>query len=244
MPKDPLRPLRLRWDDLRDPGAATGRLRRPELDAAPTSGTPRFLGRVRDAGAIPTTSDRVFLVNPARLGGGESEGATAGVAVDSSRSIPVAVVGAIVPKAGDLIQAFAVGGRWVAAMHRSSPIPVCGTCTAPQRDLVVSWTNALLGSGTTPLIYNGADEWTSSCANHLIFRLICRDGTASFRVAYYTAGNCPGGQAATCTSPGQSPLGLSPSLSSCTPFMLQYNLGAGTCPTLASQGYTRFTVTA
>jgi hypothetical protein len=244
MPNDPLRPLRLRWDDLRDPGGPTGRLRCPELDATPTRGTPRFLGRVRDAGAIPTTSDRVFLVNPARLGGAESEGAAAAVAVDASRSIPVVVLGSIVPRAGDLIQAFAVGGRWVAEIQRSSPIPVCGGCIAPQRNLTVSWTNSLLGSGSTPMIYNGADEWTSDCTNYLVFRLICRDGAASFRVAYYTGGDCPNGQAAICTSPGQSPLGLTPSLSSCTPFLLQYALSGGSCPTLASQGYTRFTITA
>ncbi|AMV37375.1 hypothetical protein [Planctomyces sp. SH-PL62] len=243
MPSDPLRPLRLRWDDLRDPGAATGRQRVPALDAAPTRGTPRFVGRVRDAGAIPTATGRVFLVNPASLDGGESEGALATVAVDASRSVPVVVVGTKVPQAGDLIVAFAVGGRWIASLTGEPPSPVCGGCTAPRRDLTVSFTNSLLGPGSAVMAFNGVDEWTSGCVNQLTLRLICRNGQSSFQATYHTGTPCPGGQPVSCSSPGQAPLGLTPTGSSCTPFLLQFSLSAASCPSLAAQGYTRFTIT-
>jgi len=243
MPPDPTRPIRLRWGRLTEPVGPPGRPRTPELDAAPASATPRFLARIYDGGAMPAATGRVFLANPATLDGPEAEGAAAGVAFDASRPIPILVLGSVVPKAGDLVHAFAVGGRWVASLHAQAPPPDCGGCTAPQKDLTVSWANSLSGPGSTKMAFDGVDEWRSGCANQMRFRLSCRDGGATFQATYYSGGPCPSGQPSSCTGPGPSPLGLALSLSSCSPFLLQYDVSATTCPALASRGYNRFTIT-
>lgn len=111
---DPMRSLRLKWDDRRDPGIDRNRLRALGIGEPASRGAPRFVGRVHDAGAMPDRTDRVFLVHPVGLDGNETEGSEASPIVDSSRSIPVVVVGSRAPEAGELLLAVSVGGRWVA----------------------------------------------------------------------------------------------------------------------------------
>jgi len=122
MKRDPLRPIRLRWDDRRDPGIDRNRLRAPGLGAPASRGAPRFVGRIHDAGAIPDRTDRVYLAHPVRLDGAELEGGPASLVVDSSRSIPVVVIGSRSPEVGDLLVAVSVGGRWVADRLGSPPV--------------------------------------------------------------------------------------------------------------------------
>jgi len=122
MKRDPLRPLRLRWEDRRDPGIDRNRLRNSGLGEPAFPGAPRFVGQVFDAGAMPDRTDRVFLLHPVRLDGVESEGSGAGLIVDASRSIPVVVVGSRAPEAGDLLVAVSVGGRWVADRLGAPPL--------------------------------------------------------------------------------------------------------------------------
>lgn len=122
MKRDSLRPIRLRWDDRRDPGVDRNRLRAPGLGDPVSRGAPRFVGQVIDAGAIPDRVDRIFLVHPVRIDGGELEGDAASLTVDSSRTIPVVAVGSRPPELGDFVVAVSVGGRWVA--NRSGKIPL------------------------------------------------------------------------------------------------------------------------
>ncbi|WP_165251184.1 hypothetical protein [Paludisphaera soli] len=202
----------------------------------------RFLGRVVNGGAMSTLPDRYYLMEPIVPGGDESEGGTASFAA-AGAAIPVVFLKTR-PLAGERHVAHFAGGRWVADRPDPTGPISCGTCEIPRQNLIVSWTNALLGNGSTPLVFDGVNQWVSACANQLIIRLVCTDGVASFRVSYFTAGNCPSGSAATCQSPGQSPLGLTPDpASTCDPLYLRYTLNSGSCPTLASQGYTAFTVT-
>jgi len=121
MRRDPLRPLRLKWDDRRDPGIDRNRLRAPGLGDPGSRGAPRFVGQVFDAGAMPNRVDRVFLVHPVRFDGPELQGSAASPTVDASRAIPVVVVGSRAPEAGDLLVAVAVGGRWVAERRGKPP---------------------------------------------------------------------------------------------------------------------------
>ncbi|OJW18800.1 MAG: hypothetical protein BGO49_17405 [Planctomycetales bacterium 71-10] len=241
MPNDPLRSLRLRWDELLGPGPHTGRIRSPELDSSPAPVTPRFIGRVRDAGAIPTLGERVFLVNPVKIDGAEAEGAGASLTADESRSIPVVVIGSLAPKAGDVLVAYASGGRWVSEFGARPTTVVCGGCKLPRRDLTLTWTNNLLGTHSAPMVFNGIDEWATGCINQISFRLSCRSGAATFTATYFVAGHCPTGQPVVCSSPGSSPIGLTASAQSCDPLFLQYT--ATSCPALSAQGYTKFTVT-
>src|SRR5438045_494673 len=113
MEHDPRRLLRLRWGEDLDLGGRTYVPRAARASSPAPRGTPRFLGRVVNRGAIPNQTGRVYLVNPVHLDGVESEGATASISVDSSRTIPVLVIGTKPPAVGDLLIALSVGGRWV-----------------------------------------------------------------------------------------------------------------------------------
>jgi len=144
MEHDPTRLLRLRS---RDPRAIAALGLSTAL--APR-GTPRFLGQVVGGAGMPTGTDRVYLLNPVRLDGLDAEGATASLAVDGARTIPVVVIGGTPPQAGDLLVALAVGGRWVAESRAGSSPPVlyCSPCNIPKKNLTLSWTNLMIGDVT------------------------------------------------------------------------------------------------
>lgn len=233
MPRDPVRQLRLRADELRPPDRREG------------GGAERFLGRIVDGGAKPTEPGRVYLMEPVRLDGAEAEGAGATVAADASRRVPVVVIGSRAPDVGDLLTAFSVGGRWVAERPRRPDVVACGGCDVPRRDLVISWANTLSGPGMTTLVYDDADgsEWRSACSGQLRYRLTCREGGVSFQATYYSGGPCPTGQPLSCTGPGPSPLGLTPDVAQCDPLLLRWLVTPAVCPSLASRGFTSFTVT-
>lgn len=116
------RSIRLRWDDRRDPGIDRNRLRVPGLGEPAPRGAPRFVGQVINAGAFPDRTDRVVLVHPVRIDGDETEGGPASLAVDSSRTIPVVVVGGRPPEIGDYLVVVSVGGRWVADRFGEAPL--------------------------------------------------------------------------------------------------------------------------
>jgi hypothetical protein len=217
----------------------------PRAAAAPSPsprGTPRFLGRVFDGGAMPDQAGRVFLVNPVQVDGAEAEGSTVSFAVDGTRSVPVVFVGGSVPQAGDLLVALAVGGRWVAD---GNPHPGlgCSPCPIPLRDLTVSWAGGPGGGGSTPLHYTAPGQWNSACSNGLLYTLSCPGGSVRFAVTYFVSGHCPGGQAMSCTAPGDNPRSLQLDHSSCDPFFLRYTVSPQGCPALAANGITAFSIT-
>lgn len=238
MPNDRFRPLRRRWDDLRGPGEAAVSPSTSAPDVQSTAATPRFVGRVVNGGSIPTSTDRVFLVNPALLSGAESEGAAASAVVDSSRTIPVVVIGSTVPKAGDLLVAFAVAGRWVARMGGSTPSIACGTCSIPRKDLTLTLSDGATGSLSAIMAFNGVDTWATGCVAQVEYRLKCAAGGMTFSAIYHIGGSCPGGTAVACTAPGT---GLTLTSQSCSPFMLVY--APANCPSLVAQGIATLTIT-
>ena len=114
MEHDPTRLLRLRS---RDPCATAAMGLATALRPEGRRGSwGRWWGEPR----CPRGTDRVYLMSPVRLDGGDAEGAAASLAVDGTRAIPVVVIGSTPPQAGDLLVALAVGGRWVA---ESGPAP-------------------------------------------------------------------------------------------------------------------------
>jgi len=79
MSLDATRLLRLRRDDNLDLG---DRVRVPRaVDSSLSRGTPRFLGRVFDGGAMPDKTGRFFLLNPLRADGLEAEGDASGLQI-------------------------------------------------------------------------------------------------------------------------------------------------------------------
>ena len=238
MPKDRFRSLRLRWDDLRDPGATTGRLRTHTLDAPTAAATPRFVGQVVNGGAIPTATDRIYLVNPIQLSGAEAEGAAATVAVDATRKVPVVVIGSTAPKAGDILVAFAVAGRWVAMMGGGAPSIACGPCTIPRQNLTLTLSDGATGTFSATMTFNGVDAWATGCIGEVVYKLQCGVGVPAFSATYHIGGACPGGTGVACSSPG---IGLTLTSQSCSPFIRVYSTTG--CSALTAQGVATMTIT-
>jgi hypothetical protein len=207
-------------------------------------GTPRFLGQINTAGTLPTSANRVYLVNPVRLDGEEREGAALTFSVDGSRTIPVIVIGSKVPRVGDLVVAVSVGGRWLAQMAGGVTLMTnCLPCPYPQKDLTISWTNPVLGNGSAPLRMTSPSWWTSPCNGRLLFTLACYGGATQLTASYFLSGECPGGQQQICSSPGNSPSQLNLSHSTCNPLFVTFSITEATCPVLAFAGFSSLTIT-
>jgi hypothetical protein len=216
-----------------------------EIDAtadAQARRTPRQLVQIHDGGAMPAAANRVFLGHPAAIGGGEDEGATPAFSVDTSRSIPVLVIGSRVPAVGDLLTASSVSGRWVAELGGGSPSLACWPCAIPQTNLAVSWVNPILGDGSATLTFTPPGQWASACVHGLVFSLACPAGIVQFRVTYFLSGECPSGLSQECSSAGGPPFSLRLDAYSCDPLYLRYTLTAANCPFLAAGGYQTFII--
>jgi hypothetical protein len=192
---------------------------------------------------MPSGVDQVYLMNPVRLDGADVEGGSASTAVDGTRTIPVVIIGGAPPQAGQLLVALSVGGRWVAESGGASTSLACSPCAIPTHDLTLSWTNVLIGSGSTPLVYSPPGQWNSPCTNQMLFSLSCPGSNSAFSVTYFLSGSCPTGQGQSCTSPGSGPLALLLDSATCSPFYLHYTVTAASCPVLYTSGYTSLVIT-
>jgi hypothetical protein len=207
-------------------------------------GTMRRLVQVYDGGMIPSAGDHFFLTNPVELNGLETEGGTAAPVVDTTQTIVVDVLNHPAV-AGDLLTAYAVGGRWVAERFGTpggGGAP-CYPCTIPEMDLTLSWVNPLAGNGSTTLVYTPSPNiWRSGCVDGQIYTLLCQSGTIELAVTYFISGFCPTGQSQFCSNLRVYPFALVLSSYSCSPFSVTYTVSPG-CPNVESPGYTSFTVT-
>lgn len=207
--------------------------------------TARMLVQVYNGGAMPTSPDKVYLTHPVELDGTETEGGSALTNVDTSTTIPVVVLWGS-PQAGDLLTAYAVGGRWVAELVDASSQAgyPCGQCQIPQKNLTVSWANLILGNGSTTLVYSSipTTRWISACTNQLLYELICTQNQVEFRVYYYLSGSCPSGQSQYCSTIRAIPYGLTQTSLTCSPFLLTCQVSSAACSNLAAYGYTGFTI--
>jgi hypothetical protein len=243
MSQNSARLLRLRWSDGLDFSTRTLTPRAAIAGPPAPRGTLRFVGRVVNGGAMPSQTERVFLLQPVQLDGPEAEGATASLVADGSRTIPVIVLGQTPPQPGNLLVVQAVGGRWVAQAGASSSSKACSPCPIPQKNLTVSWINTLSGTGSVPLVYSPPGNWNSACSNQLLYALSCPAGQIQFSVTYFLTGDCPKGQQQSCTSPGRNPFSLVLSSFTCKPFFLRYACTVQSCVVLGDDGYTQFTIT-
>ncbi len=120
----------------------------------------------------------------------------------------------------------------------------CGPCRIPQANLTLSWTNTIIGPGSTPLIYSAPRNWTSACTHNLLYDLICTVTQVELRVNYFLTGTCPTGTGNYCSNIRSSPFALTQTGLTCGPSFLLTCTCAGACPVLNSNGYTSFTVAA
>ncbi len=212
---------------------------------ASTRVTARRMVQVYDGGSMPTQPGYVYLTHPAELDGKEIEGGSGIVNVDTSTTIPVVVLWGT-PQAGDILTACAVGGRWVAYRSGTSIHSgySCGQCQIPRQNLTVSWTNLILGNGATSLVYSGnpTTQWASACTNQLLYELVCTQNQVEFRVYYFVSGSCPSGQSQYCSTIRSNPFRLTQTSLTCSPLLLTCSVTSASCPNLASNGYTSFTV--
>jgi hypothetical protein len=154
------------------------------------------------------------------------------------------IVGTRQPSVGDLVLAQSISGRWVAELNGSaSSALACYPCDVPRRNLTLSWTNVLSGGGSTPLVFDGSGRWRSACTNQIAFTLACQSGVLVFTASYFPDGDCPDGEAGTCSSGGSGPPGLTVVQAVCDPLVLSYAPTSSACPYLVSRGYTKFVVT-
>ena len=111
--------------------------------------------------------------------------------------------------------------------------------------MTLSWTNLILGNGSTALVYSGspAAQWTSACTNQLLYQLVCTSNQVEFRVYYFLSGSCPTGQSQYCSTSRTGPNSLvTASLTCGSSFLWVMSLTSTTCPAIATYGYTGFTI--
>lgn len=109
-------------DQRRDASGAGGRI----------FGSSRRLVQVYNAGDMPASNDHFFATHPVEINGSETEGGAGTPVVDTSTTLYVDVLGTTVPSVGDILTAYAVGGRWVA--ERGSGGCGCCSCLCPNGD--------------------------------------------------------------------------------------------------------------
>ena len=207
--------------------------------------TPRRLVQIYNGGSMPSSPDHFFLAYPIELDGAEAEGGTGTPVVDASQPIIVDVLGHA-PSAGDILTAYAVGGRWVA--ERRGSVAAVRSFAHPAisraQTLTLSWVNVISGNGSTTLTYATTPaSWTSGCSNGLLYKLVCTGGHVELRVIYFTTGSCPTGTQQYCSNLRAAPFGLTLSSYTCSPFSLTFLSRSSGCPTITNSGYTQFTIT-
>jgi hypothetical protein len=213
--------------------------------AAATQTTARRLVQIRDGGAMPSAADHFFLAYPIELDGAEVEGGTGTPVIDSTQPIIVDVLGHA-PSVGDILTAYAVGGRWVAerAGVSGGGSLACSPCNIPAQDLTLSWVNVISGNGSTTLSYATTPmSWTSGCTDGLIYKLLCTGGQVELRVIHFTGGFCPTGTQQYCSNLRSAPLGLTLSSFTCSPLSMTFLPQAVGCPAISTTGYLKLTIT-
>jgi hypothetical protein len=218
----------------------------------PGAGGPaRRLVQIYSGGAMGNAPDLFYLSHPVELDGSELEGGAGTPTADTTQTVPVVVLGHA-PSVGDILPAFAVGGRWVAERGGTgSPSFLCSPCTIPNQNLTISWVNPLAGNGSDTLVYNpSGPTWATGCSggagvgNQLLFTLLCTGGQIELRVIYFVSGSCPTGQSNYCSNLRTTGSQLFLSSYTCgSGFTMVFTSTTQSCPTISASGFTSFVIT-
>ncbi len=132
------------------------------------------LGRVYNAGSIPTSVLKYFAVHPVALAGAEAERGTFTQTPALAKDL-VLVLGSNVPVAGDSLVYFQVGDRWVAQSGKTGAPPPpkkCLNCPTTDFPDMLHYTDSVNSQNGIPGIgypaqvptWDGVNTWT--CYNH------------------------------------------------------------------------------
>ncbi|MGP0065044.1 MAG: hypothetical protein ACLQGP_15785 [Isosphaeraceae bacterium] len=133
------------YRQLRDRQAAFDRRLDVATSRHPEAVTARRLVQIYNSGHMGSAPGLYYSAHPVQLNGIEQEGGTATPIVDLSTTLLVVVLNGT-PVEGDILAAYAVGGRWVAEI-KGTP-PACSLCGCADAPLVVDIVDAVLGSAT------------------------------------------------------------------------------------------------
>ena len=158
------RQLRARHQDLADLADRIGQ--------RPGGGTARRLVQVYNGGSMGSSPDLFYLTHPVELDGSETEGGSYTPTEDTDQTIAVDVLWHA-PSAGDLLTAYAVGGRWVAERGGPCTIKICVTCSGSS-----------VGSGATVAV-TGVGSYTTDDTGCVSFSATAGD----YAVTITSAGN-------------------------------------------------------
>lgn len=118
----------------------------------------------------------------------------------------------------------------------------CAPCAIPEKNLILRWTNSLIGDGEATMVYTPPSFWISPCFSQDAASLTCTGSTAYFSVAYFLSGGCPSGQQQSCSWPAAAPLSMTLKSYTCSPFSFLWTINDQICPMLAAIGFTSFRV--
>ncbi len=116
----------------------------------------------------------------------------------------------------------------------------CTPCDIPYTNLSLAYVNALVGSSSTAMTWNGLTgllaAWSTTCllAGSTRITLLCIAGINTLEVLTYSGGACTG-LVEVCD--------LAPVSSTCSPLSLAFTVNALVCPGAYTNGWRSFTVT-
>jgi hypothetical protein len=173
---------------------------RDRAEAADPPGPARQLGQVYNGGHIPTTALKFFLCHPVTVTGRTTEGTAPMTSVDATVTFPVLVLWHPA-KAGDILTAYAVGGRWVSEEGGTGTgtigPPCAANCPLPNSgSLTWSWTTWPLGGTVYPgsgvATWDGSwhmiAPWTPGASQQFLFTLGCVGNKVNVTVSLYPQG--------------------------------------------------------
>ena len=122
----------------------------------------------------------------------------------------------------------------------------CGTCTIPQANLTLSYSNLIIGDGTTPLVYASGARPASGIRAARTNCTVSTDlhGRAS-RVpgVLLLPAPAPPARASIVPTSDRPPNGLTQTGLTCgSAFLLACTVNSSSCPNIATYGYTGFAV--
>lgn len=142
-------------------------------------GTPTFAGQVYNGGSMGSTTPLWYLTHPVEFSGNECESCSYSPTADTSKSIPVIVLGGV-PSAGDILLAEMIGGKWVAEE---------GGCSVKFTVLCVSTPV----SGATVTVKNGGTTVASGTTNGSGVVTLNIPSAGTYTVVVPAVGSCTAG---------------------------------------------------
>ena len=94
------------------------------------------------------------------------------------------------------------------------------------------------------MTFGAGPSWFTGCVDSgLQFILACNGGSIELRAVFFVSGSCPTGSSNYCSNLRSSPLTLTLTDHTCSPFSLTFTLNEAGCPELYDEGNTQVVIT-